>query len=411
MRRVVITGIGAVTPLGNTFQESWSALKKGTNGIGPLVAKSPSQNICIAGALRDFEPLRYLKEKEINRLDPFVQYAVAAASMAFQDAFGRGSDPDRMNTAVVIGSSRGGVTTLNNSLKKRYGQRSNKVASSRVFSPYLMPSTTISMAASYTAQTLGLRGYCLGISNACASGANAIGEAYRLIKDGYATAALAGGTEAPLCEVCIEGYYVSGALTRSIETDASKPFDIGRDGFVLSEGACILVLEEYGRAMARGAHLYGEIAGYGYRTDGFDQVRPHSHGEAEAMASALRESGLRTEEVDCINSHGTSTPSGDRTESSAIEMLFGERTSSLPVIANKSMTGHMLAASGSFEVAATACMIEEGIIPPTINLTEQDHLCRVRVVTEAVKTEMRVALSNSFGFGGVNAVIVLKSNP
>jgi 3-oxoacyl-[acyl-carrier-protein] synthase II len=258
-----------------------------------------------------------------------------------------------------------------------------------------MPSTTISMASSYVAQRLGIKGYCLGISSACASGASAIGEAYRLIKSGYASTVFCGGAEAPLCRLCVEGYGASGALSRINDASASRPFDRTRDGFVLSEGAGVLVLEEYESALKRGTRIYGEILGYGNTTDAFHQTIPSPEGEARAIEMAMDEA--KAGDVDFINAHGTSTQLGDKTETKAIKLTFGKQAHHIPVTSIKSSTGHMLAASGALEAAFTLMSMNEGIIPATINLKE-DPECS-DYVTELRKSEMKFALSHSFSWG------------
>ncbi|HAK88200.1 MAG TPA: beta-ketoacyl-[acyl-carrier-protein] synthase II [Nitrospiraceae bacterium] len=398
MKRAVITGIGAVTPLANTFAGSWSLIKKGVSGISAITKFDASRLPWkAAGELKGFDPCLFLSKKEILRLDPFVQYAVAASVMAVQDS---GFEiQDSANSGVIIGSSRGGITTIERELSKLL------IPDSKL-SAYLMPSTTISMAASYTAQKLGIKGQCLGISNACASGTNAVGEAYRLIKHGYADVIIAGGAEAPICRLCIEGYGISGALSKKNESSASRPFDAERDGFVLAEGACILVLENYESAIKRGANIYAELTGYGNTTDSYHITKPDMKGEQKAIIDALEDAGISAVDIDYINAHGTSTPLGDRVEAQAIKSMFGEN---IPVSSIKSMTGHMLAASGALETACTAVSIKEGIIPPTINISEKDPECDINVVTERKESDIRIAITNSFGFGGVNAVIVLKS--
>ncbi len=417
MKRVVITGIGAVTPLANNFSDSWSLLKKGISGMGRITRFDASGlQWTVAGEVKGFNPELYLYKKEVLRLDPFIHYAVASAMMAAEDAGlvkqrsevrSQKSEKEPLDSAgVIIGSSRGGITTIEKELQKLYGSRFT-VHGSRI-SPYLMPSTTISMAASYAAQKLGIKGNCLGISNACASGTNAVGEAYRLIKHGYSDLMFAGGTEAPTCRLCVEGYGVSGALSKKNNPSASRPFDKKRDGFVIAEGACILVLEEYEHALRRNAKIYSEIIGYGNTTDAFHITRPDVEGEIRAIKNAIEDAGISAKAVDYINAHGTSTQIGDKIETSAIKKVFKDKTSQIPVSAIKSMTGHMLAASGSFEVACTALSIREGIIPPTINLTEKAPECSINIVTEKKTMDIRVAISNSFGFGGVNAVLVLK---
>jgi 3-oxoacyl-[acyl-carrier-protein] synthase II len=417
MNRVVVTGIGAVSPLGNTFQESWVAAKKGLAGIGPVTGFDASGIPWqVAGELKHFDPGRYLSGKELKRLDPFAQYAVAAAIMAAEDAgladrqeLGGCEKKSLMSklpsdAGIIVGSSRGGISSLEQSIVKsrRLLRKQHPV------SPYLMPATTISMAPSYIAQKLGIQGCCLGVSNACASGANAIGEAYRLIRSGYKYPVLCGGAEAPLCEICFQGYGASGALSKINDSTASRPFDGTRDGFVLSEGACIMVLEEYTTARQRGAKVYGEISGYGNTCDSFHQTIPSAEGEARAINAAIEDAGLAAGDFDLINAHGTSTILGDKTETEAVKITFGKKACEIPVFSLKSMTGHMLAASGALEVAITLSSMCEGIIPPTINLTERDPECDLDIVTELRKADIEYAISNSFGFGGVNAVLVMK---
>jgi 3-oxoacyl-[acyl-carrier-protein] synthase II len=417
MRRIVITGIGAVTPLANKFFDSWSLVKKGISGIS-RISKFDTTGLSwtIAGEIKGFNPELYLSKKEILKLDPFLHYAVAAATMAAEDAGlieqksevrSQKSEPPLtkggIRGGVIIGSSRGGITTIEKELQKLCSSRFT-VHGSRL-SPYLMPSTTISMAASYVAQKLGIKGHCLGISNACASGTNAIGEAYRLIKHGYADMVIAGGTEAPICMLCVEGYGAAGALSKN---GVPRPFDKKRDGFVIAEGACIMALEEYESALKRSAKIYGEIIGYSNITDAFHITRPDIEGEIMAIKTAFEDAGISPDDVDYINAHGTSTPIGDITESMAIKKVFKDRAAQMPVTAIKSMTGHMLAASGAFEAACTAMSIKECIIPPTANITEKDHECGINVITEKKETDIKIAITNSFGFGGVNAVLVLK---
>jgi 3-oxoacyl-[acyl-carrier-protein] synthase II len=414
MNRVVVTGIGAVSPLGNSFRESWEASKAGVSGIIPLTRFDISGlSPTVAGELKGFDPGEYLSQKEICRLDTFVHYAVAAATMAAEDAgliFLNSSlvtrHPSLGSGGVIIGSSRGGIGTLEKEIQKRYSPRSSPVR--RRISPYLMSSTTISMASSYVAQKLGIKGCCLGISNACASGTSAIGEAYRLIRAGRCGPLLCGGTEAPLCRICVEGYGSSGALSKINDPSASRPFDKTRDGFVLSEGACVLVLEDYENAVKRDVKIYGEVVAYGNTTDAFHQTRPVPEGEAEAIREAMADAGLKPEDIDFINAHGTSTPLGDKTETKAIKLIFGERAYRVPVTSAKSLTGHMLAASGSLEAGFTLMSMKEGIIPPTINLRQRDPECDLDYVTDVRKADIKFAISNSFGFGGVNAVLVFR---
>lgn len=436
MNRVVITGLGAVTPLGNSFQESWETAKAGRSGISAITRFDTADvQWKVAGELKDPDANAFLDCKEQRRLDPFVHYAVMASIMAVEDAGlikkstislrrfekqGRGNQKSTAGNnggagdylssgGVLIGSSRGGISTIEKALTGGLA-KGLETKHFRV-SPYLMPSTTISMASSYVAQKIGIKGYCLGISNACASGANALGEAYRLIKAGYGGPIVAGGAEAPVCRLCVCGYGSSGALSGITDFSASRPFDRSRNGFVLAEGACVMVLEELTNALKRGARIRGEIIGYGNTTDAFHQTRPDREGEARAIRTAIDDAGIDLGEIDYINAHGASTPLGDRVESEAIGIVFGKRTSTIPVSSVKSMTGHMLAASGSFEAALTAMTIREGVISPTINLSEKDKDCRINVITRITDIKPRIAISNSFGFGGLNASLVLKGYP
>ncbi|MEK6581667.1 MAG: beta-ketoacyl-[acyl-carrier-protein] synthase II [Nitrospirota bacterium] len=420
MKKVAVTGIGAVSPLGNSFEASWEAAKKGVSGIAPVTRFDASGiKWKVAGELKGFDASQYLSQKEISHLDPFVQYAVAASMMAVEDAglarqlsaisYQLSEKDFRPKTndyltagGVIIGSSRGGITTIENALAL-----SSQLSAKRL-SAFLMPSTSIGMAASYVAQKLGIKGYSLGISNACASGANAIGEACRLIKSGYAGPVLAGGAEAPVCRLCIEGYGVSGALSKINDSSASRPFDRTRDGFVLAEGACVLVLEDYEAALKRGAQIYGEIIGYGNTTDAYHMTRPNPEGEARAISTAIKEAGINIKDIDYISAHATSTPLGDKAETEAIKIAFGKKATEIPVSSVKSMTGHMLSASGAFEAAITLMSMREGIITPAINLKEKDTECNLNYVTEIKKAGIKNAISNSFGFGGVNAVLVFK---
>jgi 3-oxoacyl-(acyl-carrier-protein) synthase len=406
MNRVVITGIGALSPLGNTFRACWEAAKAGLSGIAPITRFDASHIPWkVAGELKGFDASSYLGRKERTRLALFIQNAVAASLMAVEDAgLSDGNtdfDPALSEGGVIIGSSRGAIDELDSAIRKN-------VSTGSRLSAYLMPSTTIGMAPAYVAQRLGSRGYCLGISNACASGANAIGEAYRLIKNGFKGPVLAGGTEAPVCRVSIEGFGASGVLSRRSDASASRPFDRLRDGFVLAEGACVMVLEEEMSAIKRGAHIYGEIAGYGNTVDAFHQTRPDKDGEIRAMRAAIEEAGLSEGDIDSVNAHATSTRLGDSAEAQAITELLGERASEVPVSAVKSMTGHMLAASAAIEIAYAVMSVREGVVLPTTNLIEKDPECALALFTEAKAKAVSTALSNSFGFGGVNAVLVVR---
>ena len=429
MNKIVITGIGAVTPLANSFHGSWEAARHARTGIGPITRLDTSSIPWkMAGELSGFDPHLFLDPKEIKRTDPFVHYAVAAAVMAARDAglmrisggaaqgpsrydLVNGSYADYLETGgVIIGSSRGGITSLEHSLMKSAAVSASLEGSSipSRFSPYLMPATTVGMAASLSSQKLGIKGHCLGISNACSSGLNAIGEAFKLLKHGHMGPVFAGGSDAPICRLCLEAYGAARALSTTDDPSASRPFAATRDGFVIAEGSCILALETMDSALRRNAPIYAEIIGYANTVDSFHQTRPDMRGQARAIRQAVAEAGVTLGEIDHINAHGTSTILGDRVEAEAIKSVFEGRAAPIPVTALKSATGHMLAASGSLEAAFAAMSLREGTIPPTLNIPRQDSCCNIALVRELTQKKMRLALTTSFGFGGVNAALVLK---
>ncbi len=447
MRKVVITGIGAVTPLGNNIESTWDHLTKKHTGIDYITKFDPSGLTSrIAGEVKNFSPEDYIPKKDILRLDPFIHYATAAAIMAAEDAGlikqntehrtqntdppthpsplrgkGKGggetfnsklqtSSSKLLNAGIVIGSSRGGIMSVEKAITRMQNAERRTQNTATRFSAYLMSSTTISMASSYVSMRFGIKGPALGISTACASGATAIGEAMRLIQRGEIDLALAGGAEAPICKLAVGGYAAAGALSRrNLEPEkASRPFDKDRDGFVIAEGAGILLVEELTHALKRGARIYSELAGYGTSSDAFHQTKPDSGGEALAINNALTDAKVSVEEVDYINAHATSTILGDRAEAEAIKKVFSSRAFEIPVSASKSMLGHMLGAAGTVEAAITVLSMKKGIIIPTINLENPDPDCELSHVTSLMDKEITVALSNSFGFGGVNVVLVFK---
>ena len=425
MKRVVITGIGVVTPLGNNIRTTWENLTKGSSGIAPITKFDPCSAAFpskIAGELKSFSTEDYIPPKDVMRLDPFIYYAAAAAIMAVEDAglIKQTSDlrpqtPDfklitlnselfnLSNFAIVIGSSRGGIMSMEKAVEKY-------ILNSKPFSAFLMSSSTINMASSYVSMRLGIKGPVLGMSTACASGTNAIGEAFRLIRYGEIDMALTGGSEAPICKLTVGSYGAAGALSkRNYEPQkASRPFDKNRDGFVIAEGAGIMVLEELNHALKRGARIYAELFGYGTSSDAFHQTKPDSSGQAIAINKALKDAGASVDEVDYINAHATSTIIGDKAETEAIRKVFGKYADKIAVSSTKSMLGHMLGASGAVEAAITALSISKGVLIPTINLETPDHDCKLNHVTTLLHKEIKIAISNSFGFGGVNAVLVLK---
>ncbi len=355
--------------------------------------------------MNGFDVSRYLTVKEARRVDPFVHYAVAAAKMALDDAnLMMGGE---VSSAIIVGSSRGGISTMSAALERFFYKKTSKLEHN--FSAYLMPSTTVSMAASYIAQRFNIKGEVAGLSTACASGAVAIGEAFRLIKYGVADVVIAGGAEAPLTLVCLEGYDCMGALSRKDKsTLASVPFDLQRDGFVLAEGACILVIEELQRAICNNRHIYAEIIGYCNYTGGVEQVKPDIDSAVYAIKCALTSAGVSSKDVDFINAHGTSTIIGDEVEAQALGVVFGNRLLALPLTANKSVTGHMLAASAAFEIAVTAMSLKLGLIPPTANTTHVQPQWGLRVLDKPLDGDFKIAIKTAFGFGGINSVVVLK---
>lgn len=390
MKRVLVTGMGAVTPLGDTFEDSWKALKAGKDAIGPITRFDPSEIPWKkAGEIKSCPAEGRLFPKDALRLDPFVLYAFSAARMALEDS-GLGTEALE-RAGVVIGSSRGGVASLEAALMKRP-------------TAYLMSGSSVGTASSFISERLGIKGYMLGISNACPSGSNAIGEAARLIRHGVLKTVFAGGAEAPLCTISVRGYGVSGALSKK---NILRPFDKERDGFILGEGACVLVLEEYSQAMHRGARPYGEVLGYGNSVDAFHQTRPDPLGQAGAIRAALEDAKVRGEEIKYINAHGTGTPLGDASECAAIRLALGQRAPGIKISSIKAATGHMLGASGAFEAGVTIMCIKEGIVPATLNLKEKDPGLELDFTTKTERAEIGAALSNSFGFGGANSVLVL----
>ncbi len=414
MNRVVITGIGSVTPLSINFRRSWPLVKAGGTGIGPLTrinqnSLSKTMKWLAAGEIKGLETAEHFSKKELNYIDPCNVYAVLAGLESAENAGLLSRDKKVTDQCgIILGSSRGGIMSIEREFMKlshSHSENETQNVRGRV-SPFLMPASTICAAATSTGAKLGITGYALGISNACASGANAIGEAFRMIRNGTATLMLAGGAEAPLCRICIEGYGAMGALSESVPDNASRPFDIGRDGFVLSEGACVITLEAMESALSRNAYILAEIIGYSNICDAAHLTMPSLKGEVLAMRESIRDAGISPGDVDYVNTHGTSTIAGDKTEAAAINKVFSNRR--IPCSSIKSMTGHMLAASGAFEVACTAMSLNEGIITPTINTHNIDPECGINLITDASEFPMDIAITNSFGFGGVNAVLTLK---
>ncbi len=407
-RRVVVTGVGALTPIGNTAEEFWSALVEGRSGIGAITRfDATGYPTRIAGEVRNFDPLKYVDKKEARRLDPYLHYAMACACMAVEDASLDTGSVDGERFGVLIGSGIGGITTLLEGERTRLEKGFDRV------SPFVIPMLIVNMASGLVSMRFGAKGPNSSVVTACATGNHAIGDAYRIIERGEADVMIAGGAEAMIVPLTVAGFCAMKAMsTRNDEPEkASRPFDAGRDGFVCSEGGGILVLEALEHARRRDVRVYGEIVGYGMSGDAHHMTAPEPDGDgaARAMRAALRDARLAPTEVGYINAHGTSTPYNDKFETQAIRRVFGEHAGRLAVSSTKSMTGHLLGAAGGIEAIATLLAIHNGLLPPTINYETPDPDCDLDYVPNHVrKQEVEVALSNAFGFGGTNATLAFR---
>jgi 3-oxoacyl-[acyl-carrier-protein] synthase II len=404
-RRVVVTGLGVVSPLGVGLPAFWKGLVAGQSGIGPVsrfdAAAFPTR---IAGEVPDFDPLAHLSRRDVVRTDSFIQYGLIAAQEAVADAGLRVAEaPERVG--VSVGTGLGGVPTL-------LGVQATLAAEGvAAVSPYALPAFLPNMAAGWISMKTGARGPIAAPTTACAAGAQAVGEAFRAIQRGEADAMLAGGTDAPIQPVIFASFSALRALsTRNDDPErASRPFDRGRDGFVLAEGAGILVLEERDRARARGARIYAELIGFGLTADAYHPTAPSEAGPARALRLALADGGVRPEDVGYVNAHGTSTPQNDANETRVLRGVFGAHAGRLAVSSTKSMTGHLLGAAGAVEAVVTACVLHHGLVPPTINLSTPDPACDLDYVPGSARPlRVEVAVSNSFAFGGINAILALR---
>ncbi|CQR71417.1 3-oxoacyl-[acyl-carrier-protein] synthase 2 [Sporomusa ovata DSM 2662] len=406
--RVVITGMGAITPVGIGTAAFWQSLIAGKSGIGRITRFDPSEYTTqIAGEVKDFDPTPYIEKKEAKRMDRCTQFAVSAAKMAFEDAGIDFKQEDRSRMGTLIGTGIGGMDTLHDQFKTLFDKGPGRI------SPFFVPMMIANMPAGQTSITFGLEGPCSCVVTACATGTNAIGDAFKIVQRGAADVMVAGGTEAAISPSAIAGFCAMKAMsTHNDEPEkASRPFDADRNGFVMGEGAGIIVMEALDHAVARGARIYAEIIGYGSNADAYHITAPAPEGvqAAKCMAMALKDAGIEPSAVDYINAHGTSTPLNDKNETLAIKSLFGEHAKQLKVSSTKSMTGHLLGASGGIEAIATVLAIVNGVIPPTINLENPDpELDLDYVPNKAQEQVVNVALSNSFGFGGHNATILVK---
>jgi 3-oxoacyl-[acyl-carrier-protein] synthase II len=407
VRRVVVTGLGCVSPLGIGVDETWKGIVEGRSGITRITkfdaSNLPSQ---IAGEVKNFKPQDFMPEKLVSRVDTFIQYAIASARMALEDA--KLVDVELGDRAgVIIGVGMGGVGQV-----EHYTRILDERGYKRV-TPFFIPMIIPNMAAGQVAILFGAKGPNLAVCTACAAGNHAIGEAYRMIKNGLIDIAICGGTESLITPLTVAGFAVMKALsTRNDEPEkASRPFDAKRDGFVIAEGAGILVLEELTHAQKRGAKVYAELIGYGATCDAYHMTAPSPDGEGAetCMKLALEDANIAPNEVDYINAHGTSTPLNDVVETKAIKKVFGEHAYKLMVSSTKSMTGHLLGGAGGLEAVITVKALETGIVPPTINLEEPDPECDLDYVpNQARRANIKVAMSNAFGFGGTNACLVFR---
>lgn len=411
-KRVVITGLGVVSPYGAGVDKLWSNLVEGNSGISvPDLVDIEKHVVKIAGEVKDFNPEDYMEAKDAKKMDRFIQFAMVAADEAVKDAKLEDlGDIDPYRVGVMVSSAAGGFITFEENHKRIIEKGPNKC------SPFTIPMMIVNMPSGRISIKHGFKGVNKVVISACATGTHSVGDAYRTIQYGDADIILAGGAEATICDVGLGAFASARTLSRRNDepTKASRPYDKDRDGFVMSEGAGVLVLEEYEHAKKRGAKIYAEIVGYGQSADAYDVVAPcpEGNGATKSMEFALRDAGMKPEDVDYINTHGTSTGLGDVAESMAVARVFGDKTQNphLLVSSTKSMHGHMLGATGAVEAIACIKSINDGIVPPTINLDNQDeHVADLDYVPhKARKAEVNVALSNSFGFGGQNATIILK---
>ena len=406
-RRAVVTGIGAVTPLGNDAAQTWEGLKSGRSGIGPITLfDTENFKAKLAAEVHGFDPKEYMEVNEALRTDRYAQFAVAAAQQAAEESRIEGAvEAERF--AVLFGTGIGGITTFEKEHTKLLEKGARRV------SPLFVPMMIGNMAAGLIAIRHGCQGPAMPAVTACASGSNAIGEALRLIRHGYAAAVITGGAEAAICPSAVAGFANMQALSCAEDPEAaSLPFDRRRSGFVMGEGAVALILEEYEHAKARGARIYGEVCGYGSTCDAYHitSPRPDADGGARAMMQAMREAGYTGQDTVYVNAHGTGTPMNDALETIAIKKALGEDAAKRALVSStKSMTGHMLGAAGAVEAMACLFALNEGVIPPTIHLKEQDEACDLNCVPEwAVSADITLALSNSLGFGGHNACLAFR---
>jgi 3-oxoacyl-[acyl-carrier-protein] synthase II len=406
-RRVVVTGLGAITPIGKDVNSFFEGVREGRLGIDYIKSfDTENFKVKVAAEVKDFDPNNYMDKKEAKRMDRFCQFAVASSIEAVKDSGLDVEKIDKNKFGVVIGSGIGGLLTIEKEHRNLLEKGPNKVG------PLFIPMAIVNLAAGNVAIKFGAKGICSSVVTACASGTNAIGEAFRYIQMGYLDVAIAGGAEAPITPLALAGFTNLTALTNKNDPKrASIPFDLERSGFVMGEGAGILILEEYGHAIKRGAKIYAEVVGYGFTCDAYHMTAPdeEAEGASRAMEMALLDANIEKEKISYINAHGTSTPLNDKLETLAIKKVFGDYAKNIPISSTKSMTGHLLGAAGSIEAIVCVKAIEEGFIPPTIGYEKRDPECDLDYVpNEGRRGEVNYALSNSFGFGGHNACLIFK---
>ncbi|MBN2371902.1 MAG: beta-ketoacyl-ACP synthase II [Vicinamibacteria bacterium] len=407
-RRVVVTGVGLITPLGLDARSTWRALIGGESGIGTISFFDTSRfSVSIAGEVKSFDPLAWVAKKDVKKMDRFIQFAIAAADQAIKDAALQVTPENAERTGVYISSGIGGFGTIEKELQVLMTQGPRRI------SPFFIPAVIVNLAAGWVSIRSGAKGPNSSTCTACTSSAHAVGDSFRLIQRGDADVMIAGGSEAAITQLAVAGFAAMRALsTRNDDPQrASRPFDLDRDGFVIGEGSGILILEELECARRRGARIYCEIVGYGMSGDAFHVSAPSEDGDGarRVMSLAIRDAGITPADIEYVNTHGTATPPGDRAEVVAIKRVFGDHAYKLAVNSTKSMTGHLLGAAGALEAGITSLVIHEGVMPPTINQEKPDPDCDLDFIpNQSRPARVRYALSNSFGFGGTNAATVFK---
>ncbi len=407
-RRVVVTGLGIISPVGNTVEGAWATILAGKSGIGPITAFDASDfPVRFSGGVKDFDPAHYIPPKEVKKMDHFIHYGIAAGVQAIKDSGLEINDANRERIGIIIGSGIGGLPGIED------GYASYLKGGARRITPFFVPRSIINMISGHLSIMYGIQGPNLAVVTACTTATHAIGQAQRMIAYGDADVVVAGGAEMATTPTGIGGFAAARALSSRNDNPqgASRPWDRGRDGFVLADGAGVLVLEEYEHAVKRGAQIYCELAGFGMSSDAYHMTLPAENGDGarRCMINALRDAQLNAEQIDYINAHGTSTPAGDIAESEAVKAALGEHAYKVAVSSTKSMTGHLLGAAGGVEAVFSVLALRDQVAPPTINLDDPDPACDLDYVPHTARNmPLRVVMSNSFGFGGTNGTLVFK---